>query len=95
MQQQTERLPNGMRGKIRSYLCGWKAKGYTDGIPDAADARLEELCKAPSYRAICKAILQNDMALVSLGFSREKTPEYMALKRVELDERIRRKQGTD
>jgi predicted phosphoadenosine phosphosulfate sulfurtransferase len=56
---------------------------------------LEELCKAPSYRAICRAILKNDVSCVSLGFAREKTDAYMAIKKVEIDERIRRKQAKD
>jgi len=48
------------------------------------------MCKAPSYRAICKAILKNDVALVSLGFQREQTPEYMAIKKIEIENRERK-----
>ena len=84
-----------MRAKIDRYLRNWKSKGYSAGIPEEAPPRLEELCKAPSYRAVCMAILKNDVACLSLGFSRPKTPEYMALKKIEIDERIRRKQSKD
>ena len=84
-----------MRTRIAQYISKWTARGYEDGIPDEAPARLEEMCKAPSYRAICRAILRNDVACASLGFAREKTPAYMALKKKEIDERIRRKQRAD
>ena len=33
------------------------------------------------------AILRNDVALVSLGYSREQTPAYMELKRIEIEGR--------
>lgn len=87
-----------MRQKISSYISSWESRGYPQGIPDEADTRLETLCKAPSYRAICRAILRNDAALVSLGFQRDKTPEYMAIKRLEIEarnERVRSGQGAD
>jgi predicted phosphoadenosine phosphosulfate sulfurtransferase len=84
-----------LREKIGKYLESWKSKGYSDGITEEAPPRLEELCKAPSYRAVCMAILRNDVACVSLGFSRPKTPEYMALKKVEINERIRRSAAKD
>lgn len=84
-----------MRKLIEKYLRNWKSKGYEHGIRDEAPPRLEDLCKAPSYRAICRAILKNDVSCSSLGFSREKTPAYMAIKKAEIDERIRRKQGKD
>jgi predicted phosphoadenosine phosphosulfate sulfurtransferase len=84
-----------VQGKIEKYLSSWRSRGYKDGVPDEAPARLEDVCKAPSYRAICRAILRNDVACVSLGFGRPKTPEYMAIKKVELDERLRRSQAKD
>jgi len=76
-----------MRCKINQYIKQWEARGYASGIPDKADARLESLNKVPSYRAIVKAILKNDISLISLGFSRHKTKEYMALKKIELESR--------
>jgi predicted phosphoadenosine phosphosulfate sulfurtransferase len=79
-----------MREKILKYIKTWELRGYSNGIPEEADHNLELLCKAPSYRHICRAILRNDIALTSLGFSKTKTPSYMAIKKLEIDERIRR-----
>jgi len=78
---------NGMLQKIDNYIKKWESQGYPDGIPDEADAKLESLNKAPSYRAICKAILSNDNHLVSLGYQRSNTEYYGALKRIELEGR--------
>ena len=79
-----------MRRKIEAYISKWRSQGYPNDIPDEADARLESMIKAPSYRAICRAIMQNDIALVSLGYSREKTEAYMGLKRIEIASRDKR-----
>ena len=76
-----------MRDRIMAYVRAWERRGFPGGIPDEADARLESMNKAPSYRAIVKAVLRNDVALVSLGYSRPRTPAYMALKRIELEQR--------
>jgi predicted phosphoadenosine phosphosulfate sulfurtransferase len=84
-----------VRRKIASYISSWKRKGYSSGIPDEADSVLEAMNKAPSYRAICRAILRNDIALTTLGYSRPKTDAYMALKRIELDERLRSSEAAD
>ena len=53
-------------------------------MPDEAPPRLESLCKVPSYRMICIAIMKNDYALESLGYTRQKCGAYMAIKRQEL-----------
>lgn len=58
-----------------------------NGIPDEAPPRLEALCKAPSYRMVCMAIMKNDYPLETLGYSRTKCDAYMAIKRQELIER--------
>lgn len=78
-----------MKRKINSYVSTWTKRGYQGGIPDEADANLEALNKVPSYRAIVKAILKNDVALISLGFSKEKSTHYMALKKLEIENRER------
>lgn len=80
---------------MSAYLKSWTKRGYSDGIPDESDARLEAINKAPSYRNVCRAILKNDLALVSLGFQRPKIASYMALKRIELDERLRSSKAED
>ena len=73
--------------KISDYVSKWERRGYSDGIPDEADPVLEEMIKAPSYRAICMAILKNDRQLVTLGYNRPKSYAYMELKRIEIAER--------
>jgi predicted phosphoadenosine phosphosulfate sulfurtransferase len=73
-----------MKQKILDYIRKWESQGYPDGIPDEADAKLEGLKKVPSYRMICKAIMKNDLALVSLGYNRPQTESYSVLKRIEL-----------
>ena len=76
-----------MKKKIRSYVLSWKSKGYPNGIPDESPVELEAHNKVPSYRMICRAIMRNDVALSTLGFSHVKTPEYMALKKIEIEAR--------
>jgi predicted phosphoadenosine phosphosulfate sulfurtransferase len=78
-----------MRAKILNYISTWEKRGYPDGIPDETDSNLELMNKVPSYRAICKAILKNDIALTSLGFSRSKSEVYSAFKKVEIENRGR------
>ena len=76
-----------MKNKIRSYVSSWKRKGYENGIPDESPVELESNNKVPSYRMICRAIMRNDVSLSTLGFSRNKTPEYMASKKLEIEAR--------
>ena len=76
-----------MKRKIRQYITTWQKRGYPDGLPNEAPARLEQLCKAPSYRAICRAILRNDVTASSLGFTKEHSEAYMLLKRIEIEAR--------
>jgi predicted phosphoadenosine phosphosulfate sulfurtransferase len=79
-----------MKQRIQSYIAKWKKQGYPLDLPDEADPKLEAFGKAPSYRHICKAILRNDLALTSLGFSRPDTEAYGLLKRIELSARAER-----
>lgn len=76
-----------MRAKIAHYINKWEGQGYPAGIPDEADPKLEALNKAPSYRHICKAILKNDIALTTLGYTRPDCTAYGAIKRLEIEER--------
>jgi len=43
--------------------------------------------RVPSYKAIGLAILKNDLALQSLGFSGENSEWYSILKKIEIAER--------
>lgn len=76
-----------MRERIAQYVETWEGRGYATGIPDEADFVLESLNKVPSYRAICRAIMKNDVGLLSLGYARQPCEAYMMLKRIELIER--------
>jgi predicted phosphoadenosine phosphosulfate sulfurtransferase len=64
------------KNKIAVYLKWYRDRGYPDGIPDAADARLEAARKAPSWRMIVKTLLRNDYWCKGLGFSPTKSSAY-------------------
>jgi predicted phosphoadenosine phosphosulfate sulfurtransferase len=76
-----------MKQKIADYIARWESRGYSNGIPDEACPHLEARGMAPSYRLICRAILRNDVALQTLGYSIRKTDAYMEYKRLEIMER--------
>lgn len=78
------------RRKIAKFIADWEKRGYPDGIPDQADPKLESYGLVPSYRRICLAILKNDHALVSLGYTRPQTDAYCMLKRIEINARNER-----
>lgn len=73
--------------KVQEYIEGWKQCGYSDDIPDEVPDKLMQLQLAPSYKAICFAILKNDIALKSLGFVPKHSEWYGVLKREEIKER--------
>lgn len=58
-----------MSKKADQYIKTWMDRGYAGDIPDEVPAELMALQVAPSYKAICLAILRNDHAMTSLGFS--------------------------
>ena len=74
-----------MKGKIDQYIKEWEEKGYASGIPEEVPKRLNQLNKAPSYKAICLAILNNNIK--SLGFTPKKSKYYHYLKKIEIDAR--------
>lgn len=76
-----------MKKKIQNYIKEWENKCYSNGIPDEAPLRLEQLNKVPSYKSIVRAILKNDIALKSLGYTQKKCNSYHELKRIELSKR--------
>lgn len=73
-----------MKRKIKKYIQEWEMVCYSNGIPDQAPVRLEELNKVPSYRKIAIAILKNDYSLKTLGFYPEYSKFYDELKKIEL-----------
>ena len=81
-----------MRQKIEDYIRIWEMRCYSSGIPNECPPRLSQLNKVPSYKQICSAILKNDSALKTLGFSSNKGEVYSSLKRVEIEQRINAQQ---
>lgn len=70
--------------RVNQYIRQWKAKGYPEDIPDEVPPVLMIKNLAPSYKAICLALLRNDHNLEALGFSAPKSEWYSAIKRVEI-----------
>mgnify|MGYP003647350621 CR=1 FL=1 len=70
-----------MKEMINIYVKKWE-KVYSEGIPDQAPPRLDELNKVPSYKRIALAILNNDIEKIG---SRKKSYWYSELKRIELE----------
>lgn len=73
-----------VKKKIEDFINSWKVKGYPEDIPDELPERIVTSGYAPSYKAICVAILKNDHSLQSLGFSPKKSEWYKILKGIEL-----------
>lgn len=74
-----------LQKKIDTYISNGMARGYPGDIPDDAPVEIFDL--VPNYRAICLAILKNDMHGTTLGFSAPKTEWYSQLKRIEIEAR--------
>jgi len=62
--------------RFRSWMENWKARGYVDGIPDAAPSVLENKQWAPSWRRLCKVLLRNDYWCKGLGLTQPKSDAY-------------------
>lgn len=73
--------------KVERYIQDWEKCGYSEGIPDEVPDSLMQKGLAPSYKAICLAILKNDLQFYSLGYPQVKSEWYSALKKVELETR--------
>lgn len=54
---------------MSDYVGKWKARAYSDDIPDEVPKLLQGTNRAPSYKAIALAILKNDLTFKSIGFS--------------------------
>jgi len=88
-------MASKMEKKIRKYISSWQQQGYPEDIPDEVPIRLMQLNLAPSYQAICNAILKNDHSLKSLGFTPAISKYYMALKKIEIEARPEYKKLTN
>lgn len=70
--------------RFKTFLDGWKSRGYHAGIPDEAPKTLEDKMWAPSWRRLCKVLLRNDWWCKGLGLTQPKSAayqRYVALKR--------------
>ncbi len=70
--------------RFRSWMKGWRSRGYLDGIPDEAPRCLEKKYWAPSWRRVCKVLLRNDWWCKGLGLTQPKSAaydKYMELKK--------------
>lgn len=75
------------KDRVKKYINDWKLKGYAQDIPDEVPHELMQLGIAPSYKAIAMALLDNDLNLYSLGFTRPQSEWYGHYKRIELEQR--------
>lgn len=57
----------------------WQARCYSHGIPDEVPVKVAVSRRAPSWRAVAVALLQNDLHLYQLGYAR---PAYDQQRRV-------------
>ncbi len=80
-------IPRGMQQRIAHYIATWRRRGYEQGIPNEVPSELMRLNLAPSYRAIALAILRNDHACQSLGYTPPHSSWYQELKHIEIIQR--------
>ena len=87
---QSKRLPIGLKvtmDRIQDYLTTWQSRGYLGEIPDEVPDGLMAEGIAPSYKAICLALLSNDMQMTSLGYAARSSDWYGVIKKLELEAR--------
>lgn len=64
------------QNKIQLFQKWWMERGYTEGIPDEADSKLEADKKVPSWRRVCKSLLRNDYWCKGLSFTQHRSEAY-------------------
>lgn len=74
--------------KVKDYVSKWKTRCYSTDIPDEAPEQLSKLNRVPSYKAIAMAILRNDTAFHSIGFSRKETSLSVYLRSAGTDKNL-------
>jgi len=81
--------------KFRSFMAGWKGRGYTDGIPDEAPKVLEDQHWAPSWRRMCKVLLRNDHWCKGLGLTQPKSDAYQKFIRLRKEGKLNASEPID
>lgn len=62
--------------RFKTFVSGWKKRGYQNEIPDEAPYVLEADHWAPSWRRMCKVLLRNDWWCKGLGLIQPKSEAY-------------------
>lgn len=80
--------------RFKSFIEGWKNRGYSDGIPDEAPLVLENAHWAPSWRRLCKVLLRNDWWTKGLGLQQPKSEaygKYLEIKKLNKEKKVLQK----
>ena len=56
--------------RVAEYVATWQRRCYFNGIPDQVPPKVEASGRAPSWKALAVALLQNDLNLYRLGFAK-------------------------
>jgi predicted phosphoadenosine phosphosulfate sulfurtransferase len=56
--------------RVSEYVQTWQRRCYLEGIPDEVPLKVAASGRAPSWRAVAIALLQNDLHLYQLGFAK-------------------------
>jgi predicted phosphoadenosine phosphosulfate sulfurtransferase len=56
--------------RVSEYVRTWQARCYFHEIPDEVPVKVAASGRAPSWRAVAVALLQNDLHLYQLGYAR-------------------------
>ena len=56
--------------RVSEYNQQWRRRCYSDGIPEEVPKKVAASGRAPSWKAVAIALLQNDLHLYQLGFAR-------------------------
>ena len=66
--------------RVKDYETTWKQRCY-DEIPDEVPALLAKSNRAPSWKSVALALLNNDMKLYTIGFARSESQTSIELMR--------------
>lgn len=77
-----------MEERLQQYIETWERRCYVDGIPDEAPEEIKDM--VPNYKSIALAILKNDTTLKCLGLSAPVSPYYTLLKKIEIEQRVKK-----
>jgi predicted phosphoadenosine phosphosulfate sulfurtransferase len=80
-------MENSLLSKINEYQKKWESRCYSNGIPDEVEASINHL--VPNWKKIALSILNNDLDLTALGYTKKQSKYYGILKRIELREKGR------